>query len=60
MRGMGSKKLVFKPGKTSVNVYKRLHSGRLIHTQGTIRLENGKPVLNVLPKMDECRPHSTW
>ena len=52
----GVKEIVFKPGRTDVGVYKHLDSGRLIHTQGTIHLDNGKPVLNVLLKMDEGPP----
>jgi hypothetical protein len=48
----GVKEIVLKPGKTDVDVYKHLDSGRSIHTQGTIHLENGNPVLKVLLKMD--------
>lgn len=52
----GVKEIVFRPGKRDVDVYKHLDSGRLIHTQGTIHLEDGKPVLNVLLKMDDWPP----
>ncbi len=52
----GTKEIVFRPGERDVDVYKHLDSGRLIHTHGTIHLENGRPVLNVLLNMGEWPP----
>jgi hypothetical protein len=52
----GTKEIVFRPGKRDVDVYKHLDSGRLIHTYGTIRIEQGRPILNVLLNMGEWPP----
>jgi hypothetical protein len=52
----GTKEIVFRPGERDVDVYKHLDSGRLIHTHGTIHLENGRPVLNVLLNMGDWPP----
>jgi len=52
----GAKEIVFRPGERDVDVYKHLDSGRLIHTHGTIHLENGRPVLNVLLNMGDWPP----
>ena len=49
----GTKEIVFRPGERNVDVYKHLDSGRLIHTHGTIHLENGRGVLNVLLNMGD-------
>ena len=43
----GAKQIVFHPGKTNVDLYKHLDSGRLVHTHGMIELRGNKPVLKV-------------
>jgi hypothetical protein len=52
----GTKEILFRPGRRGVDVYKNLDSGRLIHTYGTIRMEQGRPVLNGLLDMGEWPP----
>lgn len=48
--------IVFHTGRTDVDVYKHLDSGRLIATHGTIHMDGGQPVLKVELNMADWPP----
>ena len=44
---LGAKAIVFKPGDHDVDLYKDLHSGRLLYTHASLSIENSVPTIKV-------------
>jgi len=44
---LGAKAIVFKPGDHDIDLYKDLHSGRLLYTHAPLLIENGVPTIEV-------------
>ncbi len=42
-----AKAILFRPGEHEVDLYKNLHSERLLHTTALLSIENGVPTIHV-------------
>ncbi len=43
----GPQHIEFRPGQHAIDLYKDLHTARLIHTEGELTVENGTPIVRV-------------